>query len=246
MRHLLYAFGRTLLTTMLAIHIALVGAANAEQFSNPYQLTAQAIEMFPEDLAAAVQEELGKAIQAEPEVDISNDESLATLFLADRFYNKLGTGQFVGAPTVTWDTYDDVNGRPTFVYAGSGFSYITSEGRRITPGPMDTDGGSIPLPLHAINRFSPWAYGPVFIVHDWFFVARKCNVEPDTDFTFDDSSILMAEAIKTLMEVGFENQDGEIKKFPKNEDTLYLMYLAVSSSIARDAWDNPDTVRCRD
>ena len=56
----------------------------------------------------------------------------------------------------------------------------------------------------------------------------------------------MAEAIKTLMEVGFENQDGEIKKFPKSEDTLYLMYLAVSSSIARDAWDNPDTIRCRD
>ena len=146
---------------------------------------------------------------------------------------------------VVWDAYSDQSERPTFWYPGSNFAYVTSDGRRITPSAMDTNGGSIPQVLHAVNRYSPWTYGPAFIIHDWIFVAHKCGTEPDSNISFNESAMIMAEAIKTLMEVGFKNRDGETKKFTKNEDTLYFMYLAVISSISKKVWSDTDSVKCR-
>ena len=56
---------------------------------------------------------------------------------------------------------------------------------------------------------------------------------------------LLAEAIKTLMETGFENYDKATQKFPKKEDTLYLIYQAVSTDYAKKLWDNVSSVKCR-
>lgn len=171
--------------------------------------------------------------------------SLATLYLADRFYRQLGVGSFEGAPTVTWNGYDDAGGRPVFVFEPGEFAYVTADGRRITPSAMDTDGGSVPKVLHSFGNFNPWTYGPAFMIHDWIFVAHKCDTVPDNDIAFEESAIIMAEAMKTIMEVGFKDADGEMQVLPKAEDTLYLMYQAVRSHFAESLWNDTGNVRCR-
>lgn len=124
------------------------------------------------------------------------------------------------------------------------FSYLTSDGLIIAPQIMQTDGGSIPRILRGLKKFSSWGYAPAFMVHDWLFTAKKCKHAPDTEWTFPQSAQVMAEAMKTLMEVGFKNHDGQIVKLPKAEDTLYLMFQAVSSFIAEDLWEDDSSVRC--
>ncbi len=207
------------------------------------ELSQRTQKLFPPELAADVQ----AALQAELQMELGGParESFATLFLADLFYSRLNSGHFEGVPTVTWNGFDPENDRPMFVFNGTDFAYVTSNGRRIAPGKMDTDGGSIPKVLHAVGNFTPWNYGPAFIVHDWLFVAHKCNAAPDNDIDFEMSARIMAEALKTLMEVGFTNVDGQVQKFPKAEDTLYLMYLAVKTPFAKRLWDDTDSVRCR-
>ena len=44
----------------------------------------------------------------------------------------------------------------------------------IRPGAIYTDGGSIPRAVRGVVGFSPWGYGPAYIVHDWLFVAHHC------------------------------------------------------------------------
>ena len=158
------------------------------------------------------------------------------------FYEELGVGAFEGAPVLIWDAFADARERPTFRYVPSDFAYVTSTGRRIAPGPMDTNGGSIPQPLHAANMFSPWTYGTAFIIHDWIFEAQKCEIEPDADIRFEESALIMAEAMKTLMEVGFVNQDGELKQYRRAPRVVYLMYLAVKSPVARRLWNDASSV----
>jgi hypothetical protein len=125
------------------------------------------------------------------------------------------------------------------------FSYTTSENRVIAPRLMDTDGGTTPRILRGFSKFSSWGYAPAFIVHDWLFTAHKCDFAPDNSWLFEQTAWVMAEAIKTLMAVGFTNYDGATQKLPKAEDTLYLMHLGVVSGIARRVWNDPSTVRCR-
>lgn len=168
-------------------------------------------------------------------------ESIATLGLADAFYASLKTGKIEGAPIVTW------NGPDTFIFqqdAKHPFRYTTSSGRVITPGLMETDGGSVPRALRGLMRFSSWGYAPAFIVHDWIFCAKKCAIAPDNDFTLDRAGLVMAEIIKTLMDVGYTNFDGAMTKLEKAEDTLYVQYQAVVSIFARRVWDDPTSVRC--
>jgi hypothetical protein len=68
---------------------------------------------------------------------------------------------------------------------------------------------------------------------------------PDSDIDFEDSATYLAEAIKTLMERGFLTYDHDIQRFPKKEDTLYLIYQAVRSEIAHQLWQQSNTVMCR-
>jgi hypothetical protein len=69
-------------------------------------------------------------------------------------------------------------------------------------------------------------------------VATKCQFEPDYSFTLDEAGMVMAEIIKTLMEVGFVNHDGQTTRLKKAEDTLYVMYQAVVSIFARNMWSD--------
>jgi hypothetical protein len=149
---------------------------------------------------------------------------------------------------VTWNGLLPDNKTPRFVYQPDNqtpFTFTTSSGRKITPGLMDTDGGSIPRVLHGIAKFSPWGYAPGYIIHDWIFTAHKCRHEPDDDITFEDSATILAECIKTMMEVGFEDFDGQTVKFKKAEDTMYLIYKAVASSIALRLWNDNSSTICR-
>lgn len=54
----------------------------------------------------------------------------------------------------------------------------------------------------------------------------------------------MAEAMKTLMEVGYQDFAGTQVRLEKQEDTLYLMYQAVKSSIAENLWHDVSSVQC--
>lgn len=213
--------------------------------SSPKDPASRAIELFEPALAAQVIAQMkGEQSSSEPSGPgdfEAHAESIATLFLADAFYDSLGTGTIEGAPIVIW------NGMDSFIFQqdpNRPFRYRTAAGRVITPGVMETDGGSVPRVLRGLSRFSSWGYAPAFIVHDWIFVAKKCGLAPDNDVTFEAAGLLMAEIMKTLMHVGYSNFDSALTKLPKAEDTLYVQYQAVISIFARRVWDDVASVRC--
>lgn len=206
------------------------------------QLSERAREVFDDRLA----DEVTAAIQADATKYVGQ-ESLGTLFLADKFYKKLPIGTVEGRIQVIWNG-EDSSGKDVFVYvpdASYPFSYTTGAGRKITPRLMDTDGGSIPRVLWASSKFSPWGLAPAYMIHDWVFTAHKCGHAPDADWTFPQSALLLAEVAKTLMEKGFTDFDGQPRRLPKREDSLYLIYQAVNSSIAEGLWNDTSTVVCR-
>jgi len=57
--------------------------------------------------------------------------------------------------------------------------------------------------------------------------------------------LILAEAVKTMMEEGYTTFDGAAQKMPKAEDTLYLIYFAVKSNTAKSIWDLPGHMGCR-
>jgi hypothetical protein len=213
------------------------------------RVKAQARKLFKPAVARAVAREIDRA-KAMPEVttrrpagaSVISSRSSLTGWRGDRLYRDLGTGTFEGRISLIW------NGPDLFVYnvdPNHPFQYTTAAGRVIRPQLMDTDGGSIPKLLRGVGNFSSWNYAPAFIIHDWLFVAHKCNSAPDNNWEFEETATVMAECIKTLMVRGFTDYDGANVKLPKDEDTLYAMYLAVGSRIARNAWNDPGSVTCR-
>ncbi|MEO4110895.1 hypothetical protein [Acinetobacter pittii] len=117
------------------------------------------------------------------------------------------------------------------------FSFKTSNGHVITPTTMDFDGGSIPYFFRMFKTFSPTFYIPAYLIHDWLFVRHRENSPPDHDFTFKETAVILAEAIKTLMEIGYYDENGRLVQLEKNEDTLFLIYLAVRTPIAKALWN---------
>jgi len=141
-------------------------------------------------------------------------------------YHKTEPGQFGGKLEVRWLAPDKFMFVPV---AGDPFYFIRKDGRRIQPEKMYTDGGSIPQLIWGVPGYSPWGYAPAYIIHDWVFVAHYCGTEPDASFSFDDSAMLIAEGIKTLM---------ESKKVQKSSFTMYTIYEAVKSPVAEKLWKN--------
>ena len=66
-----------------------------------------------------------------------------------------------------------------------------------------------------------------------------------SEIGFEKSALILAEAIKTMMEEGYSTFDGYTQKMPKAEDTLYLIYLAVKSDRAKNIWNLSDDAGCR-
>jgi len=141
-------------------------------------------------------------------------------------YQKAGVGEFEGVLEVRWLEPD----RFLFVpNKDNPLRFSTSEGARvIEPRPMYTDGGSIPRIFWSVPGYSPWGLAPAYIIHDWLFMAHHCNTSGYEDVVFSDSSRIMGESIKTLMETD---------TVAKDESLFFNVVAAVRTPIARKLWD---------
>ena len=160
----------------------------------------------------------------------------------DTFYSSLKVGKFSGEVNVQWIDFDK------FVFTPSldkPFTFTRYNGETIIPQKMFTDGGSIPYPLRAFKQYSPWGYAPAYIIHDWLYTQKRCGLEGT--YTFEETSRILAEAVKTLMET--YQVKGSTGKYEyniaamsdlvlKDETVLYSIYVAVSSKAAIESWNN--------
>ena len=143
-------------------------------------------------------------------------------------YVETQAGEFRGSLDVRWVKPDK------FLYIPNKddpLRFITSK-RTFQAEKMYTDGGSIPRLFWSVPGYSPWGYGPAYIIHDWLFEAHYCDLPDYRDISFQDSARLLAEGIKTLMEANVA---------PLDETTMWAIYEAVRSPIARDVWDKPNS-----
>ncbi|WP_430911796.1 DUF1353 domain-containing protein [Methylobacterium sp. sgz302541] len=114
-------------------------------------------------------------------------------------------------------------------FASDPLTFVGTDGKKIVPQTIYTDGGSIPPMLWGVRGFSPWGYGPAYIVHDWLFVQHHCKIGDWQSVSFEDSARILGEVIDTLV------RDGRV---PPNPEARSLIELAVRTRIARDLWDN--------
>lgn len=140
-------------------------------------------------------------------------------------YEHTDVGAFDGSLDVRWIKPDK------FIYMPSKedpLRFITSDRKVIIPQMMYTDGGSIPRLFWSIPGYSPWGFAPAYIIHDWLFEAHHCDDPEYRDITFDRSAGILAEGLKTLMVTN---------SAPKDETTLWAIYEAVKTPIAKSLWD---------
>jgi len=143
-------------------------------------------------------------------------------------------GKFGGKIVLEWIGPDE------FIYRQDPTDPLYFEranGTRIVPEDMYTDGGSIPRPMWVFRNYSPWGYGPAFIIHDWLFNAHHCDTPGYNNYTVTEAADVMAECEKTLMETG---------KAHRSTLTLYVMHQAVSSPAAVWLWNNGKCVPIKD
>jgi hypothetical protein len=146
---------------------------------------------------------------------------------ATKPYRETPQGQFAGALDVRWVSNDYFLFLPN---KDDPFTFTRkSGGVPIRPGPMYTDGGSIPRFFWGIEGFSPWGYAPAYIVHDWLFEAHQCGYAPDNQFTFAESVAVMAESLKAVMEAS-----PEVRSY----FVFDAVVAAVGSSIAKRSWES--------
>ena len=117
---------------------------------------------------------------------------------ASQPYRNTADSKFTGALDVRWIENDYFLFLPN---KDRPFTLVRGNGNKpIQPGPMYTDGGSIPQALWGVQGLSPWGYAPAYIVHDWLFEAHHCGHAPDDQYDFDDSVRVIAEGLKAIME----------------------------------------------
>lgn len=161
----------------------------------------------------------------------------ATLLLpscvATRFYNKVDSGgKIVNKPRIDWQKPD------WFIYrkeANPGFKFVRYNGDVIVPETILTDGGSVPRLLWASDGYSPWTYGPAYLVHDWLYEANRRGIPAAKNakgesITYDKKQAdwIMAEAIKSQMED--KNCDTKVERA-----RMLKIYWAVSR-FGHTAW----------
>ena len=168
---------------------------------------------------------------------------LAATGCANVNYTTVKEGTFEGEVAVVWLRGTGDAGDGTFIYVptpGNPLTFTRPEGetagREIEPPMMYTDGGSVPGIARAFRGFTPWNYGPAYIVHDWVFMARQCLNTGKTDarykaletLTFQDSAEIIAESIKAL----------EISKRVKAKDiSAPAVTYAVTSPFSKARWN---------
>ena len=144
-------------------------------------------------------------------------------------YNRVDPGDLHGRLVVQWVDPDK------FIFVPDSEKPLTFTRHNqevISPGQMYTDGGSIPRPLWALRNYSPWGYAPAYIIHDWLFQMKHCELPGSERYTVEEAAWVLAEVMKTMME----------KQGPDAVDklTLYSVFEAVRSPIAAKLWaDGP-------
>lgn len=151
---------------------------------------------------------------------------------ASQHYEQTQRGQLNGRVIVEWRKPDLFTYRPD---SEQPLLFVRKSGEEIKPELMITDGGSIPRPFWVMKNYSPWGYGPAFIVHDWLFHMRNCKLPGYEKYSVDEAATIMSEVMKTMMESpGFDYG---------SKTTMYVMYEAVRTQPARDAWTDGPCVR---
>lgn len=143
---------------------------------------------------------------------------------ADVYYARLPTGTLSGKLDVEWTDSNQFIFRPR---ADDPLVYVTSTGKRIQPGVMYTDGGSVPRFLWSLPPFGPWDYAPGYIVHDWLFVQHHCKLGDWQDQTLESTADVLAEAIKTQM----------VKRQQHDAFAVWAIHRAVTSPVAQKIWE---------
>jgi hypothetical protein len=147
-------------------------------------------------------------------------------------YQSIPTGKVGGELTLVWISPDQFIYRPD---AKRPFYFKRANGELVQPHSIYTDGGSIPRPLWVLRGYSPWAFGPAYVAHDWLFSAHHCGYPEAKNHTVFTAADVLSECIKTLME-----REPEAKQYMRNPTLLYTIDKAVRSNIARDLWDHGD------
>ena len=149
------------------------------------------------------------------------------------FVEGLNMGEFAGRFSLEWSGPDSFQYHPD---PTDPFRYIRNKGSGkteiIQPGPMATDGGSIPIIAQVMTGRTPWEYGPAYMIHDWEFYRH--DVDPSFKKTFNQVNLTLAEAIWTLMNNGYLNY----KKPKKSYSNVHTIYSGVMSPIGHAIWDD--------
>ena len=106
--------------------------------------------------------------------------------------------------------------------------FMTRNGREVRPGRMYTDGGSIPRLFWSVKGFSPWGYGPAYVLHDCLYHRHRCDRDgPPNKFSFEEANEVLDDAIAFLMVT---------KKVDSNRLARRLIKWAVDN-FGQEAWD---------
>jgi Protein of unknown function (DUF1353) len=125
------------------------------------------------------------------------------------------------------------NDESRFIYVSdpqNGLRFQTRDGREIKPSRMYTDGGSIPRVFWSVKGFSPWGYGPAYVLHDWLFHQHRCgNDDPPNRYSIEQANEALDDAINLLMDQ---------KRVEANQRARRLIKWAVDK-YALTAWNEP-------
>jgi hypothetical protein len=92
---------------------------------------------------------------------------------------------------------------------------------------MYTDGGSIPRLFWSVKGFSPWGYGPAYVLHDWLFHQHRCGSDQaPNDYSLAQANKVLDDAIGILMTTS---------RVPPNEQARQLIKWGVDD-FAQTAW----------
>ena len=88
---------------------------------------------------------------------------------------------------------------------------------------MPFNGGSIPNIAQIFSKLSPTYFISAYLIHDWLFYCHQKGIQPESDLSFEETAIILAEAIKVTMETDHYNLEGEKVEIEKDEDVLYVV-----------------------
>lgn len=155
----------------------------------------------------------------------------------DDFIHSLNIGEFQGDFSLEWISPEQFQYIPD---SNDPFRYLRKDKQgnvieTITPQTMKTSGGSIPQIAQVALGTTAWEYGPAYMIHDWEFLAHdKARDTPSFQFdkSFEEVNLTFAEAIWTLMNIGYKGEQAD-----RDKAKVQFVYSGVMSPIGRYIWD---------